>query len=143
MDPQKKFLAATLQGAMDAEVISREDVFRHMTAAVLATHVPSEILWECLLEGMAEAGIGPGAATGPKTPMPASPSFPKKPFAPEGGGKAAGAKEPAKKGATPSEGAVGGGSIDIDVTDALDDLPPLPDDEELAVEEVDWEGEDK
>ena len=42
----------------------------------------------------------------------------------------------------PTEGS-GGGSIDIDVTDALDDLPPLPDDEELAVEDVDWEGEEK
>ncbi len=140
MDPQKRFLAATLQGAMDAEVISRKDLYRHVDAKVLAEHVPPDILWSCLLEGMAGAGIGPGAASGPKAPMPSSPIFPKKPKAPA----VTSGKEPDKKGGgARGDGQGGGGSIDIDVTDALDDLPPLPDDEELAVEDVDWEGEEK
>jgi len=119
MDPQRRFLAATLQGAIDAEVLSGEDIARHVTPVVLATHIPSDLLWGCLVEGMERAGLvvrDSGAVP-----------------------RAAAEAGPLGSGAEPAERAhATSGSIDIDVTDALDELPPLPDDD-LPVEDVDWE----
>jgi hypothetical protein len=142
MDPQKRFLAATLKGAMEAEVITREDVYRHMGADVLAEHVPSELLWTCILKGMVASGIGPGQGTRPQSPAAKKPLHVSPPkAAPRDDDEAVVEQDDAPP--MPDEGPVAGGSIDIDVADALDDLPPLPDDEELAVEDVDWDGDEK
>jgi hypothetical protein len=127
MDPQRRFLAATLQGAIDAEVLSGEDIARHVTPVVLATHIPSDLLWGCLVEGMERAGL----VVRDSGAMPPSPKLPVPRAAAEAGPLGSGA-EPAERAHATS------GSIDIDVTDALDELPPLPDDD-LPVEDVDWE----
>lgn len=57
MDPKKAFLAQMIDGALSAEIITLEDLFRHVTAEVLAEHVPPEIVTGCIQEGMERAGL--------------------------------------------------------------------------------------
>lgn len=186
MDPQRRFIASTLQGALEAEVLSLKDVYRHMGAEILAEHVAPEIIWACLTEGMAAAGLGFGGQTSrpaevekkkaaaPIKPEPAPfrqaakvaekdksapPPLPGLGFFKE--------EEPAEeefeeevsadqveeaidfdvtesevvellKHATANED----DGINIDTDDVIEDLPPLPVDEALIVEEVNW-GDEK
>ncbi len=60
MNPQQLFLASTLKGALDAEVLSLKDLFQHINAETLAEHVAPELIWACITEGMAAAGLGFG-----------------------------------------------------------------------------------
>ncbi len=131
MDPQKRFLASTLQGAIDADVVTKENLAKHMTPEVLAEHLPGETLWECIREGMAAADLGTGEGSAPPRPAASSSAV-----ADEGDDE--GFSEEDFDG---EASAVGDASIDIELADDLDDLPPLPDDEELAVEDVDWDEE--
>lgn len=120
MDPQKKFLASTLQGALDADVLTRDDLYRHMSAQVLAEHLPTHVLWECLLDGLKNTGLSTGELA------------PAEEISEDVDERMSEVPE-----AEFLEGDVRPSSIDIDVSDALEELPPLPDDEEL--EDVDWD----
>ena len=179
MNPQRRFLASTLQGALDADVLTFKDLYRHLNANVLAEHVSSEILWSCLAEGMEAAVFGafealPSAA-GQKpaaTPLkekvaeeqveasfaPAPPPLPTKsrsndfPELLEDFDEEISADQVEEsldfdvtegEVAELLEQATGDGEgITLDSSDVIEDLPPLPADEALIVEEVNW-GDDK
>jgi len=57
MDPKKQFLAQMIDGALNAEIITLADLFRHVNAEVLAEHVPPEIVTACIQDGMERAGL--------------------------------------------------------------------------------------
>jgi hypothetical protein len=57
MDPKKMFLAQMIDGALRAEIISLDDLFRHVSPEVLAEHMPPEIITACIQEGMERAGL--------------------------------------------------------------------------------------
>jgi hypothetical protein len=57
MDPKKQFLAQMIDGALKAEIITLSDLFEHVSAEVLAQHVPPELVSACIQEGMEKAGL--------------------------------------------------------------------------------------
>ncbi len=57
MDAKKQFLAQMIEGALKAEIITLEDVFRHVSAEALAEHVPPELVTACIQDGMERAGL--------------------------------------------------------------------------------------
>ncbi len=57
METKKQFLAQMIDGALQAEIITLDDLFRHINAEVLAESVPPEILSACIQEGMEKAGL--------------------------------------------------------------------------------------
>lgn len=57
MDPKKQFLAQMIEGALKAEIISLNDLYHHVSAEVLAEHVPPELVSACIQEGMEKAGL--------------------------------------------------------------------------------------
>lgn len=130
MDPQKRFLASTLQGALDAEVLSYDDLYRHIPAQSLAEHVPTELLWVVITEGMRRAGLGfSDAGTGQAAPMPQVPVV----SAPSNESK----PEPAEETDASKENE----EFPFEVSD--DDMPPIPDDDAVVVEDVDWDDDDQ
>lgn len=164
MDPQKRFLASTLQGAIDADVLTNEDLFRHMSAEVLAEHLPSDLLWSVLVDGMKRAGIGFDAETAPATsaaeePPPDQPEPPaqEKPPAQATQADAAEAAAPSTEASDSNfevdEGDVAAMFQEVDSSGALDadlsfeisdeDMPPLPDGDSVVVEDVKWDEEEK
>lgn len=57
MDPKKQFIAQMIEGALHAEIVSLDDLFRHISAEMLAEHVPPELVTACIQEGMERAGL--------------------------------------------------------------------------------------
>jgi len=157
MDPQKFFLAKTLQGAVDASVLTFEDLYVHISSFVLAEHVPSDILWNVIVEGMQRSNLG---FNGLDTTPPQGERFSDPPPAPpqELTEDQALPPEPEAPAAKSSEFEVNEGEVDalfdqatedepeddtmaFEVTDGLDDeMPPIPE-EGIIVEEVDWDDE--
>ncbi len=185
MDPQQRFIASTLQGALDADVLTLEDLYKHLPAEVLAEHIAPDILWSCLTEGMATAGLGFGG-TAPMAPesteekaeeKAAPPPLPSQtPSAPPPSPEVIVSEEVDEDDISEEELVDDEDidevspeqveeSVDFDVTegdvdelleaatggeeelslngdDVIEDLPPLPVDEALIVEEVNW-GDDQ
>lgn len=56
-DPKKKFLAQMIKGALEAEIITLEVLFKHVNAEVLAASIPPELLSAAVQEGMEKAGL--------------------------------------------------------------------------------------
>ncbi len=56
-DPKKKFLAQMIEGALEAEIITIQDLFQHIDAEILAEAIPPELLTACIQEGMEKAGL--------------------------------------------------------------------------------------
>jgi hypothetical protein len=173
MDPQKRFLASTLQGAIDAEVLGVEDLYRHLPAEILAEHIPSEILWTVLTSGMKAAGLGFGAkgAPRPAVPQPPTPAIPAPPEPepepePESEPEPEPEPEPEVNGVpqaadtlpeSEAEVAADLDAIFDEATDGAaseggdlpfevsddDDLLEIDDDDGLVVEDVDWDDDEK
>jgi hypothetical protein len=57
MDPKEQFLAQMIDGALKAEIITLNDLFQHVTAEILAQHIPPALLSACIQEGMEKAGL--------------------------------------------------------------------------------------
>jgi predicted RNA-binding protein with EMAP domain len=57
MDPKKLFLANMIEGALEAEVITLDDLYRHVSAEILAQYVPPELVSACIQEGMERSGL--------------------------------------------------------------------------------------
>jgi hypothetical protein len=57
MDEKKRFLAQMIEGALSAEIITLEDLYKHVNPEVLAQSVPPELLSACIQEGMEKAGL--------------------------------------------------------------------------------------
>ena len=57
MDPKKQFLAQMIEGAIEAEIITLADLYRHVNAEILAEYVPPELVSACIQEGMERAGL--------------------------------------------------------------------------------------
>jgi hypothetical protein len=149
MDPQRRFLASTLQGALDADVVSLEDLYRHLPAEVLAEHIDPAILWECLSKAMSAAGLG----SGPPSPRvsdlnetstagddrPETSDVEVADVSPE-------QVEPATAitvddndiDDVPDGSRDAADDLGFDVESVIEDLPPLPVDDALIVEEVNW-----
>jgi hypothetical protein len=162
MEPQKLFMANILQGAIDAGVISLEDVFRHIPAEVLSRHVPSQILWGSITEGMARAGLGFGDAAASASKAlrvaPVKPIYPTATTPVAQWSLAAAAPVPALRVPAPSvpegrfevtEGDVAAlfdratgtdvhEKVTYDVTEGLEDEMSPISEEGIIVEEVDW-----
>ena len=149
MDPQRRFLASTLQGALDADVVSLEDLYRHLPAEVLAEHIDPVVLWTCLSNAMSAVGLGSGP------PSPRASDLHETSAAgddrPETSDVEVTDVSPAQEEpATAIEvddhdiDDVPDGSRDaaddlgFDVESVIEDLPPLPVDDALIVEEVNW-----
>ena len=155
MDPQKFFLAKTLQGAVDASVITLEDLYDHIPAEILSEHIPSEILWGVIVEGMQRSNLGFG---GVDTTPPEGERLTQPPPPPEetpvGGGTEEAPAPKSRDEFEVNEGEVealfdqatdeeesGEEDVAFEVTEGLDDeMPPIPD-EGIIVEEVDWDDE--
>lgn len=170
MDPQRRFLASILQGALDADVLSLQDLYRHVPAEVLAAYIDPMILWSCLSEALSGAGLGPGGtssapAVAAEERQPAPSPDPEVEVAAEDDGDEApadAAEEEEEEGevseVTPEQvesavsfdvtegdvddflnaAASGSEEIHLDGDGVIEDLPPLPVDEALIVEEVNW-----
>lgn len=156
MDPQKFFIAKTLQGAVDAEVIALEDLYHHIPAETLAEHIPFEILWTVIAEGMQSSGLGFGGVdtTPPEGERLADPPLAamtldvthevieseESPPEERGDFRAIeGEVDALFDQATGEEEE--GEEVNFEVTEGLDDeMPPIPE-EGIIVEEVDWDDE--
>ena len=57
MDPKKQFLAQMIEGALEAEIITLSDLYRHVNAEILAQYVPPELVSACIQEGMERSGL--------------------------------------------------------------------------------------
>lgn len=168
MDPQQRFIASTLQGALDADVLTLEGLYKHIPAEILAEYVAPELLWACLTEGMASAGLGfdgspltrdEGAAP---PPLPSqAPSEPPPEAEAIAEAEVPGEEDDDVDEVSPEhieesvdfdvtegdvdellEAATGVEEIELDGDEVIEDLPPLPVDEALIVEEVNW-GDDQ
>lgn len=155
MDPQKFFIAKTLQGAVDAEVIALEDLYHHIPAETLAEHIPFDVLWTVIVEGMQASGLGFG---GVDTTPPEGEHLTEPPTAAmtlDASHEVIESEESPPKERSDfevNEGEVDalfdqateeeeGEEVNFEVTDGLDDeMPPIPE-EGIIVEEVDWDDE--
>ena len=57
MDAKKQFLAQMIEGALQAEIITLDDLYRHVNAETMANAIPPAILTACIQEGMEKAGL--------------------------------------------------------------------------------------
>jgi hypothetical protein len=146
MDPQKRFLASTLQGALDADVLTRADLFRHMSAEILARYVPPEILWEVITVGMRRSalGINEDSSASVSSAMPATPVMNPKgaetSSAPENSGDGESDVDTMFAGTTGQSSDDEENDLPFEISD--DEMPPIPDHDAVVVEDVDWDDDD-